>query len=63
VKTIRNGGFLNQLAAMRKVRGVWQFVEWQRSGPAARFRILAQGRICQSWHMQARSSDFVFTRG
>ena len=63
VKTIRNDGFLNQFAAMRKVRGVWQFVEWQRSAPSARFRILAQGRICQSCHMQARSNDFVFTRG
>jgi hypothetical protein len=63
VKTIRNDAFLNQFAAMRKVRGAWRFVEWQRSDAGARFRILAQGRLCQSCHMQARSNDFVFTRG
>jgi hypothetical protein len=63
VKTIRNGGFVNQFAAMRKVRGRWQFVEWQRSSPTARFTILAQGQLCQSCHMQARANDFVFTRG
>jgi Cytochrome P460 len=63
VKTIRNGGFLNQFAAMRKMQGAWRFVEWQRSDASARFRILAQGRLCQSCHMQARSNDFVFTRG
>jgi hypothetical protein len=63
VKTIRNGGFINQFAAMRKVRGTWQFVEWQRPGRSARFRILAQGRLCQSCHMRARANDFVFTRG
>ena len=63
VKTIRNGGFVNQFAAMRKVRGRWHFVEWQRPAPSARFRILAEGRLCQSCHMQARANDFVFTRG
>jgi hypothetical protein len=63
VKTIRNGGYVNQFAAMRKLRGRWQYVEWQRSSPAARFRILAQGQLCQSCHMQARANDYVFTRG
>jgi hypothetical protein len=63
VKTIRNGGFVNQFAAMRKLRGRWQFVEWQRSSPTARFTILAQGQLCQSCHMRARANDFVFTRG
>ena len=62
VKTIRNGGFVNQFATMRKVRGTWRFVEWQRSGPSSRFRILAQGSLCVSCHMQARANDFVFTR-
>jgi hypothetical protein len=63
VKTISNGGFVNQFAAMRKLRGRWQFVEWQRSSPNGRFTILAQGQLCQSCHMQARANDFVFTRG
>jgi Cytochrome P460 len=63
VKTIRNGGFVNQFAAMRKVKGRWQFVEWERSGPKTRFRVLTQGKLCLSCHMQARANDFVFTRG
>ena len=63
VKAIRNGGFVNQFAAMRKLNGKWQFVEWQRSGARARFSVLAQGRLCQSCHVQARANDYVFTRG
>jgi hypothetical protein len=63
VKAIRNGGFVNQFAAMRKLRGRWQFVEWQRSSASGRFTILAQGQLCQSCHMRARANDFVFTRG
>jgi Cytochrome P460 len=64
VKTIVKPGtrFVGQFAAMRKVNGRWQFVEWERSSPTARYRLLAQGQLCQSCHMQARANDYVFTR-
>lgn len=64
VKTIVKPGtrFVGQFAAMRKVHGRWQFVEWERSSPRARYRLLAQGQLCQSCHAQARSNDYVFTK-
>ena len=64
VKTIVKPGttFVGQFAAMRKVDGRWQFVEWQRTSPAARYRVLAQGQLCQSCHAQARANDYVFTK-
>ena len=63
-KTIVKPGttFVGQFAAMRKVNGRWQFVEWQRSSRAARYRVLAQGQLCQSCHAQARANDYVFTK-
>jgi hypothetical protein len=45
---------------MRKVRGRWQWVEYQLDG--ARYGVLAQGSICTSCHMQARANDWVFTK-
>lgn len=54
--------FVGQFAVMRKVKGRWQFIEWERSSPTARYRLLAQGQLCQSCHMQARANDFVFTK-
>lgn len=69
VKEISRPGtrFIGVVAAMRKVRGVqanngWQMVEWSRTGPSARFTVLAQGGICFSCHVQVRSRDYVFTR-
>lgn len=64
VKTIVKPGtrFVGQFAVMRKVKGRWQFIEFERSSPRARYRVLAQGRLCQSCHMQARASDYVFTK-
>lgn len=64
VKTIFKPGtrFVGQFAAMRKANGRWQFVEWERSSPTARYRVLAHGQLCQSCHMQARANDYVFTR-
>jgi hypothetical protein len=49
-----------QVAVMRKVRGVWRWVEYSLS--AGRYSVLAHGQLCVSCHMQARSSDWVFTR-
>ena len=64
VKTIVKPGtsFVGQFAAMRKVKGRWQYVEWERSSRTARYRLLAQGQLCQSCHMQARANDYVFTK-
>lgn len=64
VKTIVKPGtaFVGQFAVMRKVKGRWQYVEWERSGPRARYELLAQGRLCQSCHLQARANDYVFTK-
>jgi len=63
VKTIVKPGtrFVGQFAVMQKVKGRWRYVEYERSSGAARFTVLAQGRLCQSCHQQARANDYVFT--
>jgi hypothetical protein len=64
VKTIARPGDRkarpSQVAVMRKVNGSWRFVEYELSG--SRYTILAQGQICVACHMQAKSSDYVFTK-
>ena len=64
VKTIVKPGtrFVGQFAVMRKVKGRWQYVEYERSTPRARYTVLARGELCSSCHAQARSTDYVFTR-
>jgi hypothetical protein len=54
--------FVGQFAVMRKVKGRWQYVEWERSSASARYSLLAQGSGCQGCHMQARANDYVFTK-
>lgn len=49
------------VAVMRKVKGKWQWVEYERSG--ARYTVLAKGQLCASCHMQAKANDWVFTKG
>jgi hypothetical protein len=49
-----------QVAVMRKVKGRWQWVEYERAG--ARYGPFAQGQVCVSCHMQARANDWVFTK-
>ena len=64
VKTIVRPGttFVGQFAVMRKVKGRWQFVEYERSSPKARYTLLAKGQLCLSCHVQARANDYVFTK-
>jgi hypothetical protein len=64
VKTIMKPGttYVGQFAVMRKVAGRWRFVEYERSSPAARYTLLAQGQLCTSCHVMARANDYVFTR-
>jgi Cytochrome P460 len=64
VKTIVKPGtrFVGQFAVMRKVKGRWVYVEFERSGPRARYTLLARGELCSSCHAHARSTDYVFTR-
>jgi hypothetical protein len=49
-----------QVAVMRKVRGRWQWVEYELAG--SRYGVLARGSLCSSCHMQARANDWVFTK-
>jgi hypothetical protein len=64
VKTIARPGdkpaLASQVAVMRKANGRWRFVEYELSG--SRYTVLAQGRLCVSCHVQAKSSDYVFTK-
>lgn len=53
-------GLPAQVAVMRKVRGNWQWVEYDLSG--GRYGVLAKGQLCVSCHMQARANDWVFTK-
>ncbi len=64
VKTIVKPGttYVGQFAVMRKVKGRWQYIEYERSGPRARYALLAQGQLCSSCHAQARANDYVFTK-
>ncbi len=57
------------IAVMRKVKGSnpaandWQMVEYTRSSPTGRFSKLAEGQLCLSCHVGAKSNDYVFTKG
>jgi len=64
VKTIVKPGtkYVGQFATMRKVNGRWQFIEYDRSSATARYSVLAQGQLCTSCHVMAKSNDFVFTK-
>jgi Cytochrome P460 len=64
VKTIVKPGtrFVGQFAVMRKVKGRWRYIEYERSSARARYALLAQGALCSSCHAQARASDYVFTK-
>jgi hypothetical protein len=60
--------FVSLIAAMRKVRGIdpkhgdWQFREWTRSSPTARFSLIAKDATCWSCHALAKKSDWVYTK-
>jgi Cytochrome P460 len=64
VKTIVKPGtrFVGQFAVMRKVKGRWRYVEYERSSARARYTLLAQGQLCSSCHARARANDYVFTK-
>jgi Cytochrome P460 len=64
VKTIARPGDTkarpSQVAVMRKANGRWRFVEYELSG--SRYTVLALGQLCVSCHVQAKSTDYVFTK-
>jgi hypothetical protein len=64
VKTIVRSGtkYIGQFAVMRKVKGRWRFVEYERSSPTARYTLLGQGQLCTSCHVMAKANDYVFTK-
>jgi hypothetical protein len=53
-------GLPKQVAAMRKVGGKWQWIEWELAGSS--YGVLAKGQLCSSCHMQAKANDWVFTK-
>ena len=68
-EAVRPGAdFIGLIAMMRKERGAqpdhndWVWVEWVRDGPEAEFSELASGSVCYSCDVQARATDYVFTR-
>lgn len=64
VKTIQpqgRKGLPYQLAVMIKRNGKWRYDEYQLSGSSYRNLGFAQS-LCQGCHMQARASDYVFTK-
>ena len=64
VKTIVKPGtrFVGQFAVMRKLRGRWTYVEYERSTARARYTVLARGQLCADCHAMARRTDYVFTQ-
>ena len=53
-------GLATQVAVMRKTSGRWRWVEYSRSG--GRYEVLARGQLCVDCHMQAKPTDWVFTK-
>ena len=70
VKDARRPGkkHVGLVAIMRKLRGSnprhndWQFVEYARDDPRARFEVIASGSVCYSCHVRARKRDYVWTK-
>ncbi len=64
VKTIVKPGtkYVGQFAVMRKLDGRWRFIEYERSSASERYSLLAQGSLCTSCHVMAKSNDYVFTK-
>lgn len=58
--------YVGAIAVMRKTRARahngWVMIEWTRSTRRARFAELARGAVCTACHVQAHSSDYVFTK-
>jgi hypothetical protein len=54
-------GLAKQVAVMRKVAGRWQWIEYELAGSS--YGMLAKGALCSSCHMQAKTNDWVFTKG
>ncbi len=48
-----------QIAIARKVKGRWQWIEFELAG--SRYGVLAKGALCSSCHMQAKANDWIFT--
>jgi hypothetical protein len=65
VKTIARPGdrpsLPTQVAVMRKLKGTWRYVEYERSGSRYTPLDLPQS-LCSGCHAQARASDYVFTK-
>ncbi len=64
----RGGDNAAIVAIMRKEAGLdpehgdWQFVEYSRSSPDAEYALLASDSVCWTCHVNAESTDWVYTR-
>lgn len=54
-------GMPTQVAVMRKQKGKWRYVEYELSGARYGALDLPQS-LCSGCHMQARATDYVFTK-
>ena len=56
-------GYIGLVAVMRKLRsGRWEFVEYWRASRTSRFGVFAKGAVCTACHVQAKKTDYVFTK-
>jgi hypothetical protein len=53
-------GLPDQVAVMRKVAGRWRWVEYELDGSS--YNAFASGQICTGCHVQAKATDWVFTK-
>lgn len=59
--------YVGLIAIMRKKEGVdpdhndWEFIEYTRNAPDAKFNVIAEGRVCWGCHTQVEDIDYVFT--
>jgi Cytochrome P460 len=64
----RGERYVGVVAVMQKTRpstapaNGWRMIEYERRSVRGTFGVLAQGSICTSCHVQAKSNDYVFTR-
>jgi hypothetical protein len=53
-------GLPDQVAVMRKLAGRWRWVEYKLDGSS--YNAFASGQICTGCHVQAKATDWVFTK-
>lgn len=63
----RGGDRAAIVAVMRKIAGIdpehgdWEYIEYSRSSTDAPYTLLAEGAVCWTCHVNAQSTDWVYT--